>query len=57
MINFICCKECEERYPGCQDHCEKYKETKKLRDEQTQKLKSYRQKYMIPLTRKRVITK
>lgn len=57
MINFTCCQGCEDRYPGCQDRCEKYKETKKIRDEQTQKLKSYRQKYMTPLTRRKVIKK
>lgn len=23
---FKACKNCQERYPGCHDHCERYKE-------------------------------
>lgn len=23
-----CCKDCTERYLGCHDHCERYRETK-----------------------------
>lgn len=25
----ICAPECPDRFPGCSDHCEKYKEKKK----------------------------
>lgn len=26
------CKNCEERKPGCHDHCERYQEAKKVND-------------------------
>ena len=26
------CKDCTDRYPGCHDHCEKYKEDKAAHD-------------------------
>lgn len=30
---FINCKGCTERYPGCQDHCDKYKADRARLDE------------------------
>ena len=27
------CKDCEDRYPGCHDHCKRYKAEKKKRDD------------------------
>ena len=33
------CKGCEDRYPGCHDHCYKYIEEKALRDKEKKEAK------------------
>lgn len=53
MVSFVCCKECEKRYPGCQDHCEEYKKVKEIQKIEAEKLKKYRKKYLLPLSRKK----
>lgn len=37
-----CCKDCKppERYPGCSDHCEKYKQEKEYHTKEQQWLKA-----------------
>ena len=35
------CKDCPDRYPGCHDHCKKYKREKEIWDKQ--KLEEARQ--------------
>lgn len=35
--NFPCTKDCPERYPGCHDHCDKYKTARAKYDERMAK--------------------
>lgn len=35
------CKGCEERYPGCHDHCEAYLKVKHMRDEAVAEERKY----------------
>ena len=37
MATVYSCKDCGDRYPGCHDHCEKYKAEKAAHDERKAK--------------------
>lgn len=35
----LVCKDCEDRHPGCHDHCEKYARSKEKEQKETQVIK------------------
>ena len=38
-----CCKFCEDRYPGCHDHCEKYQTARKELDDYNAQIRQAKQ--------------
>lgn len=34
MKKIVVCKDCDQRYPSCHDHCEKYAADKKRHEEE-----------------------
>lgn len=52
------CKGCTDRYPGCHDHCEHYKEYRKALDEYAEKqLKAKKENAPFLEKRRRIVTK
>ena len=50
------CKECFDRYPGCHDHCDKYKQAKEDFDNRKKiifKAKQYDELYLTYMRSKR----
>lgn len=39
MLGIFTCKDCQSRYPGCHDKCEKYQEEKKKYEEAKEQLR------------------
>lgn len=42
------CKDCPDRFPGCHDHCDKYKQWKDERDAEQKHLADNKYRFDIP---------